>query len=117
MDFNFDKCFLQEPLLIGKNEVSFCLDYDGDILIKEADSIRQALGFVDSPTENNEISYDFFVNFITSDKSIVFVFLVNGSSEDNGQVYEIPLSQERKTSIIWKVVEYLESNIPVGEEL
>lgn len=94
------------------DEKSFC-GYSGDFtvdateeLIATANKIREMDGFTDFPSEDNDIYYNFYLAFSCLKEEIVLSFSVAYREHDDYYDYEINLSPEEKTMLLFKIIDY-----------
>lgn len=75
-------------------------------LITTANQIRKRAGFTDFPWEDNDIYYNFYLSFSCLKEEIVLRFSVAYSERDDYCGYEINLSPEEKTMLLFKIIDY-----------
>ena len=85
---------------------SFAVDVT-DELITVANKIRKRDGFIDFPSEDNDVYYNFSLAFSCLKEEIVLNFSVEYSEHDDYRDYEIDLFPEEKTMLLFKIIDCL----------
>ena len=109
MDIN--KLSLKDFMFEGTKRGSFLLK-DQEELIQTANRIREEKGYLDVPSEENEVYYNFYLTFDCDERSLKLTFTVNNSKVDDYEEYNIPIENENQQKVLlWKITEDLYNNL------
>lgn len=76
--------------------------------IQAANRIREEKGYLDVPSEKNEVYYDFYLSFDCEERLLKFIFTVHNSEADDYKEYNLPIENEsQQKMLLWKVIENL----------
>lgn len=85
---------------------------DQEEFIQAANRVREEKGYLDVPSEKNEVYYNFYLSFDCEERSLKFTFTVHNSEADDYKEYSIPIENESQQKILlWKVIESLCSHL------
>lgn len=73
-------------------------------LIDWIETLRKANGYTDFLSMDNDIYYNFYVNFDFAKKEIKLVGVANNTEKDDYENYECKLTSEEKEYIMWLII-------------
>ena len=84
-----------------------------DELIDITNEIRKKHGYTDlvGIEYENEVYYNFYLMFDTEKKTISIQAVCNYGKKDDEVYYELPMTEEEKINVIWKLVNMLATEI------
>ena len=84
-----------------------------DELIDITNEIRKKHGYTDlvGIEYENEVYYNFYLMFDTEKKTISIQAVCNYGEKDDEVYYELPMTEEEKINVIWKLVNMLATEI------
>ena len=84
-----------------------------DELIHLTNEIRKEQGNTDlvGAEYDNEVYYNFYLMFNTKKKTIGIQAVCNYGKKDDEAYYELPMTEEEKINVIWKLVNMLATEI------
>ena len=84
-----------------------------DELIHLTNEIRKEQGNTDlvGAEYDNEVYYNFYLMFNTKKKTIGIQAVCNYGKKDDEVYYELPMTEEEKINVIWKLVNMLATEI------
>lgn len=96
---------LNEFMLDEDNSGSFIIP-DTDELVEMLDNIRKEKGYTDMVNNlENEVWYNFYLFFDISKKELSLAGTCNNSEHDDWEEYQLPISKDEKTMLLWKILE------------
>nr|DAD82987.1 MAG TPA: hypothetical protein [Siphoviridae sp. ctXZx16] len=80
-----------------------------DELIDIVNAIRKEQGNIDlvDVNDNNEVYYNFYLLFDIEKKTVSIQAVCNHGEKDDEVWYELPMTEEEKTNVMWKLVNML----------
>lgn len=96
-----------QDLMIDMENIDFDI-WSTDELINDVDSMREKLGYTDLVgNDENDVYYNFNLICNLEEKDIAIVANCNNSEHDDFEHYELPLTAEEKTNLLYQVIEKL----------
>lgn len=112
---NITTDFIDRDFLCFNND-----EHEGNIILVATDEliyltneIRKEQGCTDlvGIEYNNEVYYNFYLMFDTEKKSISIQAVCNYGEKDDEVYYELPMTDEEKENIKWKLINMLTTEI------